>query len=592
MSRQDRKSEIDAHFEVTTFSVGAALTAAVVTVAVMAWAEALQRATAAPWLMTMIALGAVHMGASVVYGRFPATQAHWRAWACLTLAITFLEGLGWGLAPFAIPQAGNLPALMLVMITTLCIATGSTIGAGRYFPTRIIAFVTPTAPYLIYGAFSTDRLVRGSVVLLALFLVALGYLGFAADRAFRREVSMRRRNALLALDLRRQKEIAERANVAKSTFLASASHDLRQPIHALGLYIGALRSAELAPPLRALADKMEASIAAMDRLFAALLDVSRLDASIVEVELETFPLDDLLAAVSEEFREAAHQKGLALTHEPGGLIVRTDRVLLERILRNLVSNAVRYTERGAVRVRSRRRGDKAFVQVWDSGRGIAKEHLPHIFEEYFQVGNAERDREKGLGLGLAIVRRLTGLIGSKVTMRSRVGRGSMFAVSVALGSARDLPAGARSSAATVEGARGLVVVVDDERAVRDAMGSALTGWGLSALAASSGEEALLELEARTTAPALLLCDYRLRAGEDGLAVVARFRERWGADLPAVLVTGDTAPERLAQAHAHRIHLLHKPVTYAKLRAAVNNLIGRSAPAEPAAEGLGPSGASS
>ena len=572
------------------FSVAAALTAAVLTEAVMAWAGALHTSTALLWLLAMVGLGAIHVGTSAVYKRFPARQSDWRLWAWITSAITLFEGLGWGFAPFAIPNADNLPAMFLVMLTTISIATGSVIGYGRYLPTRIIAFVAPIAPFIIYGALSTAPILRGAVFLLVLLLVAVGHLALAADRGFRREADMRKRNARLALDLRRQKEIAERANVAKSTFLASASHDLRQPIHALGLYVGALRNASLPPALQAVTQKMEASIAAMDRLFAAILDISRLDAGVVEVRLETFALDELVETVCDEFREEARLKGLTLSSEVGGLFVHSDKVLLERILRNLISNAVRYTDQGSVRVRSRLRG-AASLQVWDSGRGIAREHLPLIFEEYFQIGNSERDREKGLGLGLAIVRRLTNLLDAKLKVRSRVGRGSMFELRIALGSPQEAPAKRSLPKSILEPQRGFVVVIDDERAARDATRSVLAGWGLNAIVAGTGDEAFAELEKCEQPPALLLCDYRLRAGEDGLAVVARFRARWGADLPAVLVTGDTAPERLAQAHASRIHLLHKPVSYAKLRAAVGNLIGHSASPDQTTADLSASSAS-
>jgi signal transduction histidine kinase/CheY-like chemotaxis protein len=577
---RDRGREIDAHFEVATFSVLAALTAAALTTATMAWAGAMAPRTAPAWLAAMVALGAIHIAASQLYRRRRDWRRPWRRWALFSAAITLAEGLGWGLAPFAVPTPGNQAAQFLTMLTTLCVAAGSVIGAGRYLPTRVVAFVAPVAPYLVYSAFAGDRIERGSFFLLLLFLVAIGHLGLEADRGFRREAAMRRRNARLAEELQRQKEAAEQANVAKSKFLASASHDLRQPIHALGLYVGAMRQTALTPQLGALVAKMEISIAAVDRLFAAILDISRLDAGVVETHVETFALQALVVAVCEDFREDAGQKGLALVLERSDLFVRADPFLFERILRNLVSNAVRYTDAGAVRVRCRRRGDRVWLQVWDSGRGVARAQLSQIFEEYVQLGNPERDREKGLGLGLAIVRRLTALIGADLRVYSRLGRGSCFAV--ALPWSEPPPAGARTESvdAAFEPAQALVVVIDDEASVRDAMRTALAGWGLDVIDAAGAEGALAQLAATAVAPALLLCDYRLPAGEDGLDVIAQFRTRWPG-LPAILVTGDTAPERLAQAHAQGVEILHKPVVFGRLRAAVGALAPRRRLSTPA-----------
>ena len=572
----DRLAEVDAHFQVTVLSVGAANVAACLIVLTMLWAGALRGQSAMPWLAFMFATGAVHIGASLVYHRRPSRGRNWRPWAYATAAITLFEGLGWGFAPFAVPSPDKRPAMYLVVTTTLCVAAGSVIGYGRYLPSRVIAFVAPTTPFLLYCAFAGDRLLHGAFFLVLVFLLALGRLGFDADLSFRREIAMRKRNARLAADLLLEKEAAERANLAKSRFLAAASHDLRQPIHALGLYLGALRNAALAPELLAIAAKMETSIEAMDRLFAAILDISRLDAGVVEVRAETFALDPFVAGICEEFREEAARKGLRLRYEPGGGYVRADRVLLERILRNLLSNAMRYTDVGEVRVRGRLRAGAVAIQVWDSGCGVAKAQLPLIFEEYFQVGNVERDREKGLGLGLAIVRRLVSLLGGEIRARSRLGRGSCFEARLPAGRAADVSFWSAPAEPTTAPETGLIVVVDDEAAVRDAMRAALSSWGYEVLASEGGSEALDSLEASGQTPTLLVCDLRLRQGEDGLAVVARFRARFGASLPAVVITGDTAPQRVRQAHASKLHLLHKPVASGKLRAVVRNLAREAA----------------
>jgi CheY-like chemotaxis protein len=248
-------------------------------------------------------------------------------------------------------------------------------------------------------------------------------------------------------------------------------------------------------------------------------------------------------------------------------------VLVERILRNLVSNAVRYTERGRILVGCRRREHAIALQVWDTGVGIPTDEQARVFEEYYQVGNPERDQTKGLGLGLAIVRRLAELLGCELELRSEPGRGSCFEFTLPL--AKDAPIAAEPSPENRRGAlaRGLIVVVDDEQAIRQATASLLTGWGFHVVAAASGDEAVARLSAASAPPDLIICDYRLRGEENGLGAIERLRSEYNESIPAMLITGDTAPDRLAEAQASGLLLLHKPVSNSKLRAAIVNLVG-------------------
>ena len=264
------------------------------------------------------------------------------------------------------------------------------------------------------------------LLLMLLYIVAMSGLGIRNNQGFKELVLLRIKASALADDLRKQKELAEQANLAKSHFLAAASHDLRQPIHALGLFVGALRGVQLPPEGIHFVDRIEQSTIAMDSLFSAILDISRLDAGVVEVKLETFAIQPLLARICADQMTEAAQKSIALVQKHCGLTVRTDPLLLERILRNILSNAVRHTDSGRVIVGCRRRNDMVRVELWDTGPGIAVGDRERIFQEYFQLDNPERDREKGLGLGLAIVRRLASLIGCPISLRSEVGRGHAF----------------------------------------------------------------------------------------------------------------------------------------------------------------------
>ena len=314
----------------------------------------------------------------------------------------------------------------------------------------------------------------------------------------------------------------------------------------------------------------------MDSLFAALLDISRLDAGIVEVHKRSFAIEGTLARICAEHGAEAAAKSLTIRHPRCGAHVFNDPILVERVLRNLVSNAVRYTERGRVLIGCRRRGDAITVQVWDTGPGIPAGEQERIFQEYFQLGNAGRDRAKGLGLGLAIVRRLTNLLEVPLRLRATPGRGSCFEF--------DLPLAGQPSpdeeASIVEQAfapakRRLIVVIDDEAQIRAAMSSVLAGWGHEVVVAGSGDEAMALLADLPRRPDLILCDLRLSAGETGTVTIELLRTEYNEAIPAILVTGDTAPDRLLEAKASGLLVLHKPVANARLRAAIANVVAHA-----------------
>jgi CheY-like chemotaxis protein len=323
---------------------------------------------------------------------------------------------------------------------------------------------------------------------------------------------------------------------------------------------------------RRIIQQIEASTGAMDSLFSALLDISKLDAGVVVAERRAFAIGPVLERLCRDHQQEARAKGVSLVSKPCSAIVWTDPVLIERVLRNLVSNAVRYTDRGRIVIGCRRRGGEIAAQVIDTGRGIPLNEQKRVFQEYYQLGNPQRDSTKGLGLGLAIIRRLTTLLDCGLTLHSEPGRGSRFEVTIPLADHQSPLAEPEATIAPLAPAKGLVVVVDDEPAVRDATLSLLTGWGYDVLAVAGGDEAVLRLSAGSAKPALILCDYRLRDGESGLVVIDRIRAECNEPIPAILITGDTAPDRLAEAKASGLLLLHKPVPNGKLRAAIGNLI--------------------
>lgn len=366
----------------------------------------------------------------------------------------------------------------------------------------------------------------------------------------------------------------EQANLAKSRFLAAASHDLRQPLHALGLFAAQLRT-ERNPAERArVEERIEAAIGAMNDLFTELLDISKLDARALSPAVTDFRVARILGRVESAFAGPAGEKGLRLRVVASRAWVRSDPVFLERIALNLVSNAVRYTTRGGIVIGCRRRQSALRLEVWDTGDGIPESQIPDVFGEFVQLEH-HKARGPGLGLGLAIVERLCGLLGHPVDVRSRVGRGSCFAVEVPLAQARaESPDAAPHPAAPPDRGRRekLVVIVDDDPLVVDGMGGLLRSWGYGAVAACGAETALSALSARRRPPDLIISDYHLAQGTSGIDVIRNLREAYGADIPAFLVSGDISPDRLQEARDAGYTLLHKPVRPMALRAIVTRFL--------------------
>jgi CheY-like chemotaxis protein len=349
-------------------------------------------------------------------------------------------------------------------------------------------------------------------------------------------------------------------------------------MHALGLLVSQLDERAGDPETRRIAEQAQTAVTALQELLDAVLDISRLEAGVISPEINDFAIGDLLARLGIAFAASAAEKGLRWRVVPSRLWVRSDPLLLERLLLNLAANAVRYTQRGGVLIGCRRRDQRVCIQVWDTGIGIAPEQQQAIFQEFYQAGNPERDRRRGLGLGLAIGARLAHLLGCRISVASRPGKGSVFAVEVPRGQKAAMPPVVVSAVGTNDSLRGaFVLVVDDDAMVCAAMQSQLTGWGCKVATAANGDDAVTALESSDRLPDALLCDYRLPGEETGISVVRRLREMALYEIPAALVSGDTAPESLRMAKASGLPLLAKPVAPAKLRALLEHLVSAHRP---------------
>jgi CheY-like chemotaxis protein len=370
-----------------------------------------------------------------------------------------------------------------------------------------------------------------------------------------------------------QKESAELANQAKSRFLAAASHDLRQPVHALHLFLGTLRSLDLPPQAqRPLANVLRCT-ESMDEMFVALLDVSKLDAGLIEPQFSNFPVMTLLSRIRHECEPQAQAKGLRLHVVPSSAWIRSDPLMVERILRNLVTNAIRYTSAGRILLGCRRKCNGTLeLAVYDSGVGIAVDQQEMIFGEFYKVSADQLD-QPGLGLGLSIVDRLAKLLGAPLRLASAPGHGSMFAVrfpqATNTGTSKRPPL-------RVDGAvnfRGsTVLVLDDDHAILEATRGLLEQWGCYVIAAETTAAAIEQAMDSPTVPDALICDYRLRGAENGLDAVAMIRQEFNLDIPALLITGDTSPRRIVALNRTGLPILHKPLRESEFREALTTLL--------------------
>jgi signal transduction histidine kinase len=385
----------------------------------------------------------------------------------------------------------------------------------------------------------------------------------------------------LSIDISRQKHleyalreaamVAEAASQAKTRFIAAASHDLRQPIQAASLYLGLLRRHRHDDATRELLDLVQASFNGLHGMLNGLLDLSRLEAGVIEPKIGVIHVEELLARLSMEFRAQAEAKGIELRVRGCRMLLRSDAHLLERILRNLLANAVTHTAEGRILLACRRRGNHAKLQIWDMGPGIPENDRHAIFEEFQQLRNPERNAARGFGLGLAIVKRMAQLLGHEISLRSVVDHGSVFSVLVPLADeVREVMpetfAFRRVASRRLRGRT--VLLVEDNRAVRQAIVMLLEAWGMTVVSSRNRDE-LAELMEHMEGerPSALISDYRLPGGQTGKAVVDMVRSRW--DLPAIIITGDTAPERLREASSIGCHLLHKPVVPEELASILN-----------------------
>jgi len=582
-ARADQVSELYAGWHRTSLSMlfGAALLCTAM------WGQA------PPWLMALwlllIAVNQIWRGMLVAaWNRAQPGLAAAPRWGRYWVVGSTMGGMLWGIAAVTMyPDSPSHQALLIVCL--FGVVLGGLNLTAVYKPS-FYGFVVPAlVPLILREALVADPVHAFTALVMTVVLGFVLAFGHHLNNVLTRSLAIRYENTDLIAGLTSQtraaheaRAAAEAANRAKSQLLAAASHDLRQPLHALGLYTAALAARARDVPWRPLISNVQNAVDALEAQFAQLLDLSRLEAGALTPERSRVALAPLFARVVELKPQAA-AKGLVLRCASTRLAVDSDAALLERMVRNLVANAVRYTSRGGIVIGARRRGANVSVQVVDTGVGIAPEHCDRIFEEFYQVqgGRNSAGTPSGMGLGLAIVRRLANLLGHDVTLASRLGTGSCFRIDVPraadalhafAGHALEWgPAGH----ATLDGT--LVAVVDDDPTAIDAMSELFSIWGAKVVGGRDARTLLEALGRWARYPDLVVADLRLGDGASGVITVRALRDELGFAVPALIVSGDTSAAAERAARSAGLTLLPKPVVATVLEAVATALIARAIP---------------
>jgi signal transduction histidine kinase len=519
------------------------------------------------------------------YPARPAVESPY--WARKISRLVTLVSMVTAVVPWLVVPAGNLPMTSLLM----AVIVGSCARASQsLWPLKpaLFGYTLPMSLGMITAlAWQGDGLHLFLAAAGAAYLMLTLHAGIRQHRLLTDSLMLRFENEALAARLGEQIAATERASLEKTRFLGTASHDLRQPLHAIALFGAALENELRNRPEGRNAERLMRAVNALGASLDTMLDVSRLDAGVVVPEVQAVQLDALFLPLNHTFSARAEQKSLQLRVRASGLWVRSDPQLLHRMLSNLMDNALKYTASGGVTVMARDRGETVWIEVRDTGIGIAPEQSGRIFEEFYQVDNPGRDRSHGLGIGLSIVQRLSRLLGHPVQMHSRLGRGTHFRLVVQAANAQasalagPFPPQAAAADAEEQRRRGAarlparVLLLDDEQEIREAMTGLLRSHAVEAQAVgdeASAARALAQARGEGRPFELLLCDYRLADGADGLDAGLRLSRAGDGATPLLLITGETSPDRLLRVRESRVPVLFKPVVANRLLEAMSEAV--------------------
>ncbi len=478
-------------------------------------------------------------------------------------------GLVWGIggAVFSQHIDGNQLMFLMIVFAGMAVMAFLSISAlVRAYQMFIAAAFLPLSAALIY---SQNPSYQMSGIAAFLCFAIMWHASRTLKKYIYDVIELRLERAELIEKLSQEKRLAEESGKAKSRFFAAASHDLRQPLNALHLFVDALMKNKDPTQQRHLCNRVNQSTLALNAIVDGVLDISKIESGTIRKKVRAVMASDLFSKVVAEFSLTAKAKGLTLKTVSSSAVFRTDPELLLRVLHNLVANAIRYTDAGGVLIGCRRSGPGYRIEVVDTGRGVPLDHQTKIFEEFYQIENPERAQNKGLGLGLSIVKGLCELLGHDITVKSTLGKGTVFGISVPSGTSQDIEQETPEDTTMLLDVPKSVLIIDDDALSLEALTNTVSSWGHITASASS-VSAAIQVISDNFSPEIVITDFRLQDGKTGLDALAVLHEIMNEDIPAIIVTGDTDPERIKEAGSSGLPLLHKPINPAKLRALINS----------------------
>lgn len=525
------------------------------------------------WMLTVVVVSVVRYLLLKQFRRYQRDESSVIRWGLIFAVTAFVSGCLWGATSILFLDTNDLVIMIFLLMTLTGITAGSSASLSNY-ARSYFAFSIPTILPFSYVLASTGQSVFLVLsVMLSVFLLLQLVVAKKNQDTLDRSIILRNENAGLIKKLKVKKEKAEFASSEKTRFLAAASHDLRQPLHAMSLLLSALGETSPSDEQKHIIDKIKKSSLSLESILESLLDISKLDAGVVNIDIKVFKVQKLFDAIFSEFKSIADEKNIKIKFVPTSLVIKSDIQLVERIFRNLISNAIRYTNEGKVLVGCRRSSDRVKVCVLDTGVGIENDKMEIIFHEFHQLNNLSRDRHKGLGLGLSIVERLTDLLAIKRLVKSVPDKGSMFSVEIERAYAKASHGDSSSAEESYPKlANKKIVIVEDEEEIRQALTLLLSSWGCQVQSLASASEVKDKLSAFDSVD-MILADYRLQDYETGVEVIAAIHDYYrNKNIPAVIVTGDTDPERISDIKNSGFEMIHKPVSGGKLRAVLNAIL--------------------
>jgi len=520
------------------------------------------------WYAIVLVIFAARILAYIFYqNRFTIENA--KLYARLYVIGSGLNGTVWGIGSIVFFPVQGVEYQLFILFVVAGMGSGAVSSLTSYMPAFLAYFPISLAPITIQLILVGEPIQLSLGIMTVAYLIAMSYLGLNIYRTLIESLRLRFENVELIEKLREQKDEAEQANYSKTKFLAAASHDLRQPLHALTLFTSALDESIKYPKVRRIVDQINTSVQTLQNLFDALLDITRLEAGVMKVEKINFHLTSMLKNLANEYNPQAKTKMLNIVWSEEPFAIYTDPTLFELILRNYISNALRYTDEGEINISCRDSGDnKLTISVSDTGTGIPESDWQTIFQEFRQLGNPKQNRNRGLGLGLAIVKHTAKLLDHTINISSEEGKGSVFSVTVDKADLESDSIGSETMLVNnnVNNTRKLLIlVIDDEVAIREGMVTLLSIWGCDVIGAADKGELMAKLTQLDRIPDGIIADYRLDVDLTGVDIIHAVHSYYDQAIPAIIITGDIAIEHLDKVKKSQLQILSKPVPTPKLR---------------------------